>query len=174
MAKIAHPTGSAKGLEYLSPWDDGFDGYLDFMDIGIHFARRNKEIMAQEIMDFLKAEEKDGAIKTNHNYYDREERVIRKGSVSARKGEKFLCPINMRDGTFICLGKAIPTGIALRRMARGDCCHGATRSSFSTLSPSGQRWGISTRQLLTRPSTRHPMPTRASTSSVSISSRQQR
>lgn len=105
MAKIAHPTGSAKGLEYLSPWDDGFDGYLDFMDVGIRFARRNKEIMAQEIMDFLKAEEKDGAIKTNHNYYDREERVIRKGAVSAQKGEKFLCPINMRDGTFICLGK---------------------------------------------------------------------
>lgn len=108
LAQIAHPTGSAKGLEYLSPMDDGFDGYLDFMDLGILFARRNKEIMAREIMEFIKVEEKDGAIKTNHNYYDRVERVIRKGSVSAQKGEKFLCPVNMRDGTLVCEGKGNP------------------------------------------------------------------
>ena len=113
-------------MEYLSPWDDGFDGYLDFMDLGILFARRNKEIMAQEIMEFLKVEEKDGAIKTNHNYYDRAERVIRKGSVSAQKGEKFLCPVNMRDGTFVCIGKgnaewncSAPHG-AGRLMSRSD------------------------------------------------------
>lgn len=105
MAANAHPIGSAKGLEYLAPGDDGFEGYLDFMDIGIRFARRNKEIMGREIMEFLKVDEKDGAIKTNHNYYDRVERVVRKGSVSAQKGERFLCPVNMRDGTFICVGK---------------------------------------------------------------------
>ena len=105
LAADQHPTGNPKGLEYLSPWDDGFEAYLDFMDIGIRLAARNKEIMAQEIMEFLGVDEKGEAIKTNHNYYDRMERTIRKGAVSAKKGELHLCPINMRDGTFICRGK---------------------------------------------------------------------
>lgn len=30
---------------------------------------------------------------------------MRKGSVSAKKGEKLLIPINMRDGSLICIGK---------------------------------------------------------------------
>ena len=126
LAADQHPTGNAKGLEYLSPSDDGFEAYLDFMDIGIRLAARNKEIMAQEIMTFLGVEEKDGAIKTNHNYYDREARTIRKGAVSAKKDELFLCPINMRDGTLICRGKgnidwnqSAPHG-AGRLMSRAD------------------------------------------------------
>lgn len=126
LAADQHTTGNAKGLEYLSPWDDGFEAYLDFMDIGIRLAARNKEIMAKEIMMFLGVEEKDGAIKTNHNYYDREERTIRKGAVSAKNGELFLCPINMRDGTLICRGKgnidwnqSAPHG-AGRLMSRAD------------------------------------------------------
>jgi RNA-splicing ligase RtcB len=82
--------------------------------------------MAQEIMTFLGVEEKKGAIKTNHNYYDRNERTIRKGAVSAKADELFLCPINMRDGTFICRGKgnndwneSAPHG-AGRLMSRAD------------------------------------------------------
>jgi RNA-splicing ligase RtcB len=31
--------------------------------------------------------------------------ILRKGAVSAQKGEKLLIPINMRDGSMICLGK---------------------------------------------------------------------
>jgi RNA-splicing ligase RtcB len=31
--------------------------------------------------------------------------VLRKGAVSARAGEKLLIPINMRDGSLICIGK---------------------------------------------------------------------
>ena len=31
--------------------------------------------------------------------------ILRKGAVSAQKGEKLLIPINMRDGSLICLGK---------------------------------------------------------------------
>jgi RNA-splicing ligase RtcB len=96
------------------------------MDVGIRLAARNKEIMAQEIMTFLGVEKKDGAIKTNHNYYDCGERAIRKGAVSAKKGELFLCPINMRDGTLICRGRgnlewneSAPHG-AGRLMSRGE------------------------------------------------------
>jgi RNA-splicing ligase RtcB len=82
--------------------------------------------MAAEIMSFLGVEEKDGAIKTNHNYYDRNERTIRKGAVSAKADELFLCPVNMRDGTLVCRGRgnpewneSAPHG-AGRLMSRGD------------------------------------------------------
>ena len=126
MAANAHPKGCPRGLEYLSPADAGYEGYLDFMDVGIEFARRNKEIIASEIADFLKQDLLPGAVKTNHNYFDRATRTVRKGAVSAQAGETYLCPINMRDGTFICsgLGNAdwncsAPHG-AGRLMSRGD------------------------------------------------------
>jgi RNA-splicing ligase RtcB len=34
--------------------------------------------------------------------------ILRKGSVSAQAGEKLLIPINMRDGSLICIGKGNP------------------------------------------------------------------
>ena len=42
---------------------------------------------------------------TIHNYIDTEAMILRKGSVSARAGEKLLIPINMRDGSLICIGR---------------------------------------------------------------------
>lgn len=58
--------------------------------------------------------------------------ILRKGSVSAKAGEKLLIPINMRDGSLICAGKgnedwncSAPHG-AGRLMSR--------RAAFSTLS----------------------------------------
>jgi len=34
--------------------------------------------------------------------------ILRKGAVSAKIGEKLLIPINMRDGSLICIGKGNP------------------------------------------------------------------
>ena len=45
---------------------------------------------------------------TVHNYIDTESMILRKGSVSAQAGEKLLIPINMRDGSLICVGKGNP------------------------------------------------------------------
>ncbi|MCL2152971.1 MAG: RtcB family protein, partial [Oscillospiraceae bacterium] len=42
---------------------------------------------------------------TIHNYIDTDSMILRKGSVSAQQGEKLLIPINMRDGSLICIGK---------------------------------------------------------------------
>ena len=42
---------------------------------------------------------------TVHNYIDIENMILRKGSVSAQLGERLLIPINMRDGSLICIGK---------------------------------------------------------------------
>jgi RNA-splicing ligase RtcB len=55
--------------------------------------------------------------------------ILRKGSVSAKDGEKLLIPINMRDGSLICVGKgnqdwncSAPHG-AGRLMSRGKAFH---------------------------------------------------
>jgi RNA-splicing ligase RtcB len=40
-----------------------------------------------------------------HNYIDTGYMILRKGAVSAQRGEKLLIPINMRDGSLICIGK---------------------------------------------------------------------
>ena len=45
---------------------------------------------------------------TIHNYIDTEQMILRKGAVSARAGEKLLIPINMRDGSLICIGRGNP------------------------------------------------------------------
>ena len=42
---------------------------------------------------------------TIHNCIDTDAMILRKGSVSAKVGEKLLIPINMRDVSLICLGK---------------------------------------------------------------------
>ncbi len=43
--------------------------------------------------------------RTIHNYIDHDTNIVRKGAISARKGELLLIPINMRDGCIIGRGK---------------------------------------------------------------------
>ena len=80
------------------------EDYLHDIDICQKFAKRNREKMAEILL------EKTGivggeAFHTIHNYIDVENMILRKGSVSAKKDEKLLIPINMRDGSIICIGK---------------------------------------------------------------------
>jgi RNA-splicing ligase RtcB len=42
---------------------------------------------------------------TIHNYIEFETNMVRKGAISAKKGEKLLIPINMRDGCIVGVGK---------------------------------------------------------------------
>ena len=42
---------------------------------------------------------------TIHNYIDTDSMILRKGAVAAEKGRKLLIPLNMRDGSLICIGK---------------------------------------------------------------------
>ena len=77
-----------------------------------HFAALNRKAMIQTICVGLRVAQDEIAeqFTTIHNYIDMEETVpgkmiLRKGAVSAKKGEKLLIPINMRDGSLICVGK---------------------------------------------------------------------
>ena len=42
---------------------------------------------------------------TIHNYISFEDNIVRKGAISAKKGERVLIPMNMRDGCIIGIGK---------------------------------------------------------------------
>lgn len=57
---------------------------------------------------------------TMHNYIDLDNMIVRKGAVSAQKGEKLIIPINMRDGSLICIGKG-------NEDWNYSTCHGAGR-----------------------------------------------
>ncbi len=47
---------------------------------------------------------KESSFETIHNYISFEDNIVRKGAISAKKGEKVLIPINMRDGSIIAMG----------------------------------------------------------------------
>lgn len=84
--------------------------YLDDMKICQTFAALNRRTMAQLITQamFGKTPEEFGCFETVHNYIDHETNIIRKGAVSAKAGELLLIPINMRDGSLLCVGKGNP------------------------------------------------------------------
>lgn len=74
------------------------------MKITQRFAVLNRQAMTDEIVRGLRLTVTD-QFTTIHNYIDTDNMILRKGAVSARKGEKLLIPINMRDGSLICVGK---------------------------------------------------------------------
>ena len=83
------------------------DDYIHDIDICQRFATRNREKMAELILE-MTGIEAISAFHTIHNYIDVEAMILRKGSVSAKAGEKLLIPINMRDGSLICIGRGNP------------------------------------------------------------------
>lgn len=84
-----------------------FDDYIHDIEICQRFATRNREKIAQILIDRtgLVAGE---AFHTIHNYIDTDEMILRKGAIAAHKGEKVLIPINMRDGSILAVGKGNP------------------------------------------------------------------
>ncbi len=74
------------------------DDYIHDMQIVQHFATLNRKAMADEIIRGMKLEVAE-QFTTIHNYIDIDQRILRKGAVSAMRGEKLLIPINMRDGS---------------------------------------------------------------------------
>ncbi len=83
------------------------EDYLHDVEICQRFARQNRELMAQILLD-RSGLTAVSAFHTVHNYIDTEERILRKGAIAAHKGELVLIPINMRDGSVLAVGKGNP------------------------------------------------------------------
>ena len=81
-----------------------FEDYIHDMKLVQYFAVLNRKAMVDELLDGMGLHVVE-QFTTIHNYIDTDAMILRKGAVSARKDEKLLIPINMRDGSLICLGK---------------------------------------------------------------------
>ena len=84
-----------------------FEQYIHDMKIVQQFAMLNRQAMMDEIIKGMHLHVTE-QFTTIHNYIDTENMILRKGAVSAQAGEKLLIPINMRDGSLICIGKGNP------------------------------------------------------------------
>ena len=96
------PVNIPKPLAYVE--GNLLQDYLHDMAIAQAYAGLNRRAMMDTILKGmgLKAAER---FTTIHNYIDLEHGILRKGAVSAQEGERLLIPINMRDGSLICIGK---------------------------------------------------------------------
>ena len=104
MKKLRKPTAD-KQLAYLTGTD--FDDYMHDMAIVQQFAVANRDVMAEIIIREM-GFQPESKFETIHNYIDFNRMILRKGAVSAEKGETLLIPINMRDGSLLCVGKGNP------------------------------------------------------------------
>ena len=122
-----------KELAYVS--GELFADYIHDMKLVQRFAVYNRQAMVQAILQNMHLTCVD-AFSTIHNYIDTDAMILRKGSVSAKRGETLLIPINMRDGSLICVGKgnedwneSAPHG-AGRLMSRTDAKQTLTLEQF--------------------------------------------
>lgn len=114
---------------------DAMQDYLHDMEFMQRFAELNRTIIKEVILDGMKLHEEE-SFSTVHNYIDTENMILRKGAVSAQKGERLLIPMNMRDGSLICTGLgnenwnfSAPHG-AGRLMSRKDALSSFTLNAF--------------------------------------------
>ena len=84
-----------------------FDDYIHDMKLIQYFAELNRKAMVEVIVSGLGLTPAE-QFTTIHNYIDTDNMILRKGAVAAYKGQKLLIPINMRDGSLICVGKGNP------------------------------------------------------------------
>lgn len=110
--------------------------YIHDMEIMQEYAEVNRRAMAADILAAMGLTAV-GSFVTVHNYIDTENMILRKGAVSARRGERLLIPINMRDGSLICEGKgnadwnfSAPHG-AGRLLSRGEARKKLTVEEFA-------------------------------------------
>ncbi len=103
-----------KGLCYLQ--GELMQNYIRDMKVAQRFATLNRRVILSELTDH--AEGLD-VFDTVHNYIG-DDNVIRKGAVRADAGKKLIIPLNMRDGSVICIGRG-------NEEFNSSCPHGAGR-----------------------------------------------
>ncbi len=81
--------------------------YLHDMRLCQRWAVLNRKLIALLLMRFFPETEIKEEFESVHNYIS-DENIIRKGSISAKYGERCIIPMNMRDGSLLCTGKGNP------------------------------------------------------------------
>lgn len=108
--KMFKPTIPAD-LSYLEK--EFREDYLHDMRLCQQWAKINRRMITGLIMDHLtrqgnvetpEAAQQNLAFESVHNYIG-DDNIIRKGAIAAYSGQKCIIPLNMRDGSLICIGK---------------------------------------------------------------------
>ena len=81
--------------------------YLHDMRICQQWAILNRKLISLLLLRFFPNVKINEEFESVHNYIS-DDNIIRKGSISAAKGERCIIPLNMRDGSLICTGKGNP------------------------------------------------------------------
>jgi RNA-splicing ligase RtcB len=96
-----------KNLEYLE--GKASEAYFFDMKIAQLYARLNRRVILYRIAGFLEVPyHETRLIESVHNYINFEDGIIRKGAISAHKGERCLIPLSMADGILECEGNGNP------------------------------------------------------------------
>lgn len=119
-------------MSYLE--GDYKEDYLEDVRIIRDYADWNRQVIIREILKGMKWKAAE-QFSVPHNYLD-DAGTLRKGSVSAHKGEDIIIPINMRDGMILGVGKgneewndSAPHGSG-RKLKREDVKNRYTVSEF--------------------------------------------
>ena len=86
------------------------EDYLYDMRLCQHWAKMNCSLITNLIMDYfisqgyVELKQNELAFESVHNYIG-DDNIIRKGAIAAYEGQKCIIPLNMRDGSLICIGK---------------------------------------------------------------------
>lgn len=115
-----------------------FDDYLYDSSLMVAYASLNRIAIRDEIAGITGVTD---TFDTMHNYISMSspfngEKIMRRGAVSAEDREKFILPLNMRDGSLICRGKgnvewlySAPHGTG-RFLSREEACKTLLESEF--------------------------------------------
>lgn len=98
-------TKEMETLAYIEGED--LKNYLKDMDIAQKYASASRSKMLDIIVEAMGFEVID-QFDSVHNFIEHDNftnGIIRKGATSAKKGERLVIPLNMRDGSLICVGK---------------------------------------------------------------------
>lgn len=96
-----------KDLAYIE--GDDAKNYLHDLYLAMNWADLNRYAIGKIIVDKLRLS--DSVIETFttvHNYIDKDDNILRKSAIKANKGQKVLIPLNMSDGSLVCIGKGNP------------------------------------------------------------------
>lgn len=125
-----------RDIPYYMSYLEGDDktAYMEDVQIIQHYAEWNRQVIVREILKGMKwkAVEQFSAA---HNYLGTDG-ILRKGSISAHKGERVIIPANMKEGIILGIGKgnaewnySAPHGSG-RRLKREDVKNRYTVSEF--------------------------------------------
>lgn len=87
--------------------NDAREDYLHDMRICQRWAVLNRKLISLLLLKFFSNVSIIEEFESVHNYIS-DDNIIRKGSISAAEGERCIIPLNMRDGSLLCIGKGNP------------------------------------------------------------------